>query len=328
MRGTQLSVKSGSASADVRVEREVAMSFPNATLTRVPDAGFGALLDAMPDATAVLDGLGTIVAVNRAWRMFSVDNGGTPDDTGVGVNYFDVCARAADAGSTDAAAVEACLRTVLDGETVESELEYPCPSPAVGRWFVLRVTRIAGDEPGLLVGHVNISRRKQAEQAMERKASQDPLTALANRALFDERLASALTVRPGRAPSADVGVVFLDLDGFKPVNDTYGHAAGDEVLQAVAGRLTSTTRPQDTVARFGGDEFAVVAPRITAAGLTGLAARIRASLARPHLIHGLLVEVGASVGTHLATAGDDAVQCVQRADEVMYEQKRRRSPRA
>jgi diguanylate cyclase (GGDEF)-like protein len=276
----------------------------------------------MPDATAVLDAEGTIVAVNHAWRMFSVDNGGTPDGTGIGVNYFGVCERAAAAGSEDAAAVAACLRSVLAGGTVEAELEYPCPAPAIGRWFVLRVTRIDGDEPGLLIGHANISRRKMAEQDLERKASQDPLTSLANRALFAERLAAALATGDRPPGEPDVGVLLLDLDGFKPVNDTYGHAAGDEVLQAVAARITAAVREGDTVARLGGDEFAVVAPRVTSRGLAAMAARIDAVLRERHLIHGELVTVGASVGSHLAAADD--VDPLQRADEAMYEVKRRR----
>lgn len=92
----------------------------------MPSTEAATLLDAMPDATAVLDPFGTIVAVNQAWRMFSVDNGGTPQRTGVGTNYLDVCARSAAAGGGDAAAVRAGLHAVLAGETVECDLEYPC----------------------------------------------------------------------------------------------------------------------------------------------------------------------------------------------------------
>jgi len=285
------------------------------------------LLDAMPDATALLDRDGTIVAVNRAWRMFAIDNGGKPATTGVGVNYFDVCKRSSAAGCSDAAAVEVGLRAVLTGATVESDLEYACPSPAVGRWFVLRLTPVEGSEPGALVSHVNVSRRKRAEQELERKASQDPLTGVANRTLFTERLMSALKARSGRPPRKDIGLLFIDLDGFKPVNDTYGHAAGDEVLQAVAGRLSLLSRPQDTIARLGGDEFAVVAPRISAEGLAGLAARIGATLAEPHLIHGRPVAVGASVGAHMAGPGEDVHDALNRADQAMYAVKRSRPHR-
>ncbi|MDQ3107703.1 MAG: diguanylate cyclase [Actinomycetota bacterium] len=282
------------------------------------------ILDAMPDATAVLDKDGTIVAVNRAWTMFSVDNGGDPAQTGTGVNYLDVCRRAADAGCADAGAVATGLRAVLDGGTVESDFEYPCPSPTVGRWFELRATPIARPSQGLMVGHMNITRRKIAEKDLQRQASEDPLTALANRSLFTDRLASALHPRRGRTSTPDVGLVFIDLDRFKPVNDNFGHAAGDEVLAAIAGRLRLQVRAQDTVARLGGDEFAIVAPRITREGLAGLVDRIMLAVIKPHTIHGQQVDVGASVGSYLATAGEDVLESLRRADESMFEIKRSR----
>jgi diguanylate cyclase (GGDEF)-like protein len=278
-----------------------------------------AVLDAIPHATAVLLNDGTIVAVNRAWLMFAADNGGTPERTGPGVNYLDVCRRAAASGCSDAAEVEGGLHTVFAGGAVESALEYACSSPAVGRWFVLRITQIAGVEPGALVSHINITRRKIAEQNLERRATEDSLTELANRVLFSERVTDALT--PGRPPGesrADVGLLFIDLDGFKPVNDTYGHAAGDEVLQVVATRLKMVSRTQDTIARLGGDEFAVLSPRITPAGLAALARRIREALSDPHLIHGARVVIGASVGAYLATRGESVIDALGHADQAMY----------
>ncbi len=290
-----------------------------------PDSPMSALLDAMPDATAVLDREGTITAVNHAWRMFSLDNGGDPERTGTGINYFEVCERAAAAGCADAGDVAEGLQAVLKGRSVESDLEYPCPSPAVGRWFVLRATLIQGSEPGLLVGHVNISRRKMAERDLERQASEDPLTSLANRSQFTERLGKALLPRPGRRAEADVGLLYLDLDKFKPINDTFGHAAGDEVLQTVAARLRATVRPQDTTARLGGDEFAIVAPRITAGELAGLAERVKRAIEIPQVIHGREVAVGASVGTFLAAAGADLAESLRQADEAMFAVKRTRS---
>jgi diguanylate cyclase (GGDEF)-like protein len=112
------------------------------------------------------------------------------------------------------------------------------------------------------------------------------------------------------------------------INDTYGHAAGDEVLQAVARRLDLATRPGDTTARLGGDEFAVVAPRISPEGLAGLVARLTIALTEPHLIHGNFLTVGASIGTYLATAGENAAASVHQADTSMYAAKSSRQPRA
>ena len=264
-----------------------------------------------------------MVAVNRAWLMFAMDNGGQPESTGVGVNYFDLCARSAAAGCQDAQRAADGLRAVLAGRMVHSEVEYPCPSPAVNRWFLLRITPLAGDMTGAVMSHVNITRRKMAEQELAHEAAHDPLTGLANRGLFADRLTAALTGRRSQVTATQVGLMFLDVDRFKQINDTYGHEAGDEALLTIGHRLRSHVRPQDTVARLGGDEFAVTAPRISAAGLDGLSGRVRSALSQPHLIHGHLVPVPVSIGIHLATPGESADAALREADRAMYAAKRR-----
>ena len=284
------------------------------------------VLDALPDATAVLDSTGTIVGVNRTWRAFCADNGGRPAETGPGMNYLEMCDRSAAAGCGDAVVAAAGLRAVLAGEIVQSELEYPCPSPTANRWFLLRGTVLTGPVPGVVVSHVNITRRKTAEEEVAHKAAHDPLTGLANRTLLTARLTTALTARPGRSADPDVGVLYLDLDGFKSINDTYGHQAGDEVLLTTAYRIRAQVRSQDTIARLGGDEFVVVANRITAHGLASLARRVTRALTEPHLVFGNPEVVPASVGSHLATAGDRAGHALHRADQAMYAVKRHRNP--
>ena len=257
--------------------------------------------------------------------MFTVDNGGDPRTTGVGVSYIDVCDRASTAGSGDATEVLAGLRAVLAGETVESDHEYPCPSPVVGRWFSLRITPVGGSIGGAVVSHVNISRRKASEQELLHRASHDPLTSLANRVLFTDRLTKALTQRPGRGGAPDVGLLYIDLDRFKPVNDTYGHDAGDEVLLTVARRLRDCVRPQDTIGRLGGDEFAVCAPRMTSSDLDALALRISDALAEPHQVHGAVVSVPGSIGAVLAAPGDMVAESIHRADQAMFATKASRA---
>ena len=282
-----------------------------------------AVLDALPDATAVLDRAGTIVDVNQTWTMFAVDNGGQPESTGVGVNYLDLCTRSAEAGCQDARRAADGLRAVLAGDVVQRELEYPCPSPAVNRWFLLRITPLGGDLAGAVTSHVNITRRKMAEQALAHQAAHDSLTGLANRSLFADRLTSALTGRRSQASSTQVGLMYLDADGFKQINDTYGHDSGDEALLTIGHRLRSHVRPQDTVARLAGDEFAVVAPRISADGLDGLVGRVSTALSQPHLIHGHLVSVPVSIGSYLAAPGEASDTALRQADRAMYAAKRR-----
>ncbi len=283
-----------------------------------------AVLDSLPDATAVLDETGRIVSVNHAWRMFATDNGGRPETTGVGVDYLAMCSRAAAAGCTDAVRVADGLRAVLAGETVHSELEYPCPSPAVGRWFLLRITRLTGPIPGAVVSHVNITRRKAAEELVAHQAAHDPLTGLANRRLFERRLEAALARHGG---VQELGVLFLDLDGFKAVNDSYGHDAGDEVLLNAAHRLRTVVQPQDIVARLGGDEFAVLARRSSAEALCQLRELVDEVLAEPHLVHGHPLSVPGSVGMTLVAPGEASPVVMRRADDAMYAVKRARPRR-
>ena len=116
--------------------------------------------------------------------------------------------------------------------------------------FLLVIARLGGVVGAL---RTTLDQRRILEKELERRALHDPLTGLANRVLFQDRLSHALARREG-----SVAVMFLDLDDFKTVNDAYGHAAGDTVLNAVADALRTATRPEDTVARLGGDEFAIL----------------------------------------------------------------------
>lgn len=264
------------------------------------------LLDALPDSTAVLGHSGDILAVNQAWRMFAVDNGGQTGATGVGMNYLELCERSATGGCADAAAAAAGLQAVLDGTAVHRELEYACPSPAVDRWFLLRVTPLPGDKMGAVASHLNITRRKLAEQELASRAAADPLTGLANRSLLRTRLSAGLA-------AASTGLLYVDVDQLPVINDSYGQAAGDEVLLTIGHRLRAQVRPQDTVARLGGGQFAVLAPRIGADALGVLRCQVTAALEQPHLIHGHLVRLPVRVGVHLAALGDPADGALRRA---------------
>ncbi len=151
-------------------------------------------------------------------------------------------------------------------------------------------------------------------------ASTDPLTNLPNRATLLRHLEVALRASAGDGMGA--AVLFVDLDGFKAVNDSLGHAAGDEVLGRVARRLRRCLRGDDFAARLGGDEFAVVVrghePERAA---RRLAERVCAELASPVQVHGRAVRVGASIGLAVATAGVGAAELLRRADSAMYRAK-------
>ena len=166
--------------------------------------------------------------------------------------------------------------------------------------------------------------RLQAEEIAERftrDALHDPLTGLANRALFIDRLQHALQATGRhRMPLA---TVLLDLDGFKEINDSYGHAVGDELLCAVAKRLSEAVRSVDTVARLGGDEFALVIEDVDEAGRELVIERIKRALAAPFLIQGQPRQIGGSFGLALSRGNIDSPNdMLRRADMAMYAAKR------
>jgi len=167
-----------------------------------------------------------------------------------------------------------------------------------------------------LVHYLDLTERKEFEARLEHLATHDPLTGLPNRALLADRLSVALA-RADRA-GQPIAALFVDLDGFKGVNDLYGHAAGDELLVQVAGRINDMTRPSDTVARLGGDEFVVVADGLTEIDAIALAERLRqAATARYHLSAGP-ARIGASVGVAMSWIGSTGDQLIAAADQSMY----------
>jgi len=162
--------------------------------------------------------------------------------------------------------------------------------------------------------------RRRAELGLSHAALHDPLTGLPNRVLFVDRLAQATARR--RPKGRSLAVVFLDLDRFKAVNDTLGHAAGDELLVAVAERLARALRAGDTAARLGGDEFAVLCDDIDGPSQAlAIAERLLAELAEPFVVGDREVTVGASLGIGLAR--DDGDELLREADAAMYRAKAR-----
>jgi len=160
---------------------------------------------------------------------------------------------------------------------------------------------------------------RQAQAELERLALRDPLTGLANRSLLGDRIAQAIAWSETEA--SPPAVLLLDLDGFKTINDSLGHTAGDAVLVEVARRLTSVVRPMDTVARLGGDEFAVVMPDVTEEQALQVAADALEVLKEPLPVHGRSVWVLASIGIRIAEPDDTADVLLRDADTAMYEAK-------
>jgi len=180
------------------------------------------------------------------------------------------------------------------------------------------------DGPVIVAITHDITERMTTKAALEYLAFHDSLTGLANRALFDDRLDQAIAA--SRRHNNILGIAFVDLDDFKEINDEHGHEVGDLVLTALADRLSEAAREEDTVARFGGDEFVVIFPRLSSADdLNALCDKMQTLLSQPVALDDVTIDVSASLGVALFDpASDDARSLLMRADIAMYRAKRGR----
>ena len=225
-------------------------------------------------------------------------------------------------------------RAMLDGlaaaptthHTVQLRLRH-----ADGGWRWVEVVGqnrlMEGAVNALVLNYRDVTDRKRLEEQLQHDAFHDPLTGLANRALFSDRVAHALARRHGVGQG--VAVLFIDLDDFKLVNDSLGHAAGDVLLTAVADRIRGCLRPQDTAARIGGDEFAVLVEEADAQRSAEIADGILEAMRTPFALADRQVFMQASIGISVANDGDEgadpetAEDLLRNADAAMYTAKAR-----
>lgn len=214
----------------------------------------------------------------------------------------------------------------LAGTTVEWRLRTGDVRHLRQRWrtFESTISSVDPNDPtsGIILNSRDVTDRVALEESLRHQAGHDMLTGLLNRAVLLEALERALA-RASRADS-QVALLFIDLDGFKQVNDTYGHVAGDAVLVEVAARIRRGVRADAVVARLGGDEFAVLLEDLESPDqAVGVADRLLAAISRPILVAGAEQRVGASTGIALSTPElDDPADLVAAADEAMYQAKR------
>ncbi len=273
----------------------------------------GVVFDHSPEGIIVADAKGRVTKVNPAYRRISGNEAGVLIGKDVSELLF-----------TDAKSPTS-LSDMLQGND-QTQWEQWSKGPT-GRRYAARISvSIVRDRTGSIQQYValvaDVTQRKLDEERIIYQANYDQLTSLPNRTLFMDRLTRL--VLEGRRAKTSIGLMFIDLDGFKAINDTLGHDAGDELLRATARRLEKCVREADTVARLGGDEFTVIMPLIDnfeAAGF--VAARIIKSLTEPFDLGGRQGHVSASIGISLLPAqAQDAPALLHNADVAMYHAKR------
>jgi diguanylate cyclase (GGDEF)-like protein/PAS domain S-box-containing protein len=280
---------------------------------RSSEARFRLLSDTAADVVVLIDGAGVITYVSPSSTALV---GRRPDEL-VGSEWISIV-HPDDRESALTSATDLQLQGSFSSEL---RLLHRDGTPV---WVVNSTSSVIDAHTGAAVEYRtsvrDITDRKRLEAELERQALHDPLTGLGNRILLQSHL-EVVTAR--RGSDNDVAVLLVDLDGFKDVNDTWGHAVGDEVLQIVASRLRSLARPSDTVARSGGDEFVLVCPDTDVASAVAIGHRIVDSLAAPMSTSADTVNMGASVGVaHHHGGPADADAMLIAADHAMYAAKR------
>ncbi|GAA3212944.1 sensor domain-containing diguanylate cyclase [Dactylosporangium siamense] len=291
-----------------------------ATLELLEDARRqGDLLDAISDAIVSCDADGVIVSWNSgAERLYGYSSGDA-----VGCDLLALLATACVTEGVEVGAAQ-MLQDVAAAGRWEGELRER-RSDAAQLTVLSSVSALHAATDGTPAGYVFVNRDVTEQRRQEHEAAHDVLTGLPNRRRLVGRIRDAgERVRRGGGPMA---VLFLDLNGFKPVNDRHGHAVGDELLIRIAGRLAGTVRSTDFVARLGGDEFVVVLEQFGAVErVMSVLRRILHAVEEPMELSTATVTVSTSIGVALAEGADVAVDpehLVKAADEAMYRAKRR-----
>jgi diguanylate cyclase (GGDEF)-like protein/PAS domain S-box-containing protein len=302
------------ASANRRLQREIADRL-DATEHWNPELLFRAMIDQVPDYLFIKDLACRFVIANRA---VASDLGLTPDDL-IGKTDLELHPH-----ETATRFFADDLSVMRSGESLNDIDEFIVDPDGNKKWLLTTKVPLR-DDRNEIVGIVGIARdvpaRKQAEAEANFLAHHDALTRLPNRSFFMGRLRQAVS-EAGRRGNP-LGVAFYDLDDLKPINDSFGHSAGDDLLKTVATRMTGCLTPADMAARIGGDEFVVMLSENSGlSSIRSLAEKVCSSIAEPMSIAGHTLQVSCSMG--LATFPDEGVDAetlLKSADAAMYRAK-------
>ncbi|SEP13322.1 putative bifunctional diguanylate cyclase/phosphodiesterase [Trujillonella endophytica] len=271
-----------------------------------------AVLDALPSPTALLDTDGRILTMNRVWTSSAKGLRESGAYGGkVGDHYLDLMSQGL--RDSDRQAIAAGVGGLLAGPAPVFTYDFPHPVGGRTVWLRLQAARV---EPTgqVVMANTDITERMGHLEELAWRATHDDLTGLPNRGHLLELTAAALAEDP-----MQTALLFLDLDGFKTVNDSLGHEVGDELLREVGTRLAAQVRPDDAVGRLGGDQFLVLARECDMSEAAALAFRLQQSFAAPFVAEGISVPLSASIGVAVGQRGQrQAHQLLSDADAAAY----------
>ncbi|MEX8518205.1 MAG: diguanylate cyclase [Leptothrix sp. (in: b-proteobacteria)] len=289
------------------------------------DSIFESLLDSLDEKIALIDRQGMIIYVNHAWEAYWISCGLHPRAAGTGINYLQVCDKAAAQGDQVAKEAANGIRMVLSQTTARFVHEYPCHDETVQRWFMMRVTALHGEAAShgcAVISHLDITDRKLAEQRIENLAMEDALTGLPNRRQLDRFLHQEW--QRGMRNQTPVSLIMADIDHFKDYNDAFGHLVGDACLRKVAQRLQNhARRPSDLAARFGGEEFSLVLGNTPLAYAKDTAEDLRVGILRMQIQHRdeRTLSISAGVACLIPRQGESPMRLIEAADNALYRAK-------
>jgi diguanylate cyclase (GGDEF)-like protein/PAS domain S-box-containing protein len=280
------------------------------------DQMFEDIVETIHESLLVLDSDLKVISANRSfYELFKVK----PEET-VGQLIYDLGNK-----QWNIPTLRELLETILPEKTAFDNYEVKLDYATIGRRVMMlnarQIERAMGKERTILLAIEDITERKKYEEKIQQMAFHDPLTGLPNRKLFSDRL--GLVLAQAKRNKKKVGIVMLDLDNFKDVNDTLGHVVGDILLKAVAERLSGTLRKSDTVARFGGDEFVLIFPDLEVIETAiQVVQKIIDRFHKPFPINTHQLVVTTSIGIAVyPNDGTDEINLLKNADIAMYQAK-------
>jgi diguanylate cyclase (GGDEF)-like protein/PAS domain S-box-containing protein len=287
------------------------LGYRTALQRRRSDERFQALFQHAPDLVAVLDLTGRIEYASPSTAAIL----GYQSDILIGTSVFDMV------HPEDRPQMVQRFTALLGERGEVTRMERRVHSADGGyRWFEFTASNQMHNPAlnGVVINARDVSENRAYQERLTYEAQHDALTGLPNRRRMQDALGASLRDAP-------VAVLFVDLDGFKPVNDVHGHEAGDELLRQVAARLTACVREGDVLARVGGDEFVILMPGVyDPSTVEATCDRIRLAAQAPFLVDGHEVRIGASVGMHLAPPAGNPDEALRAADHAMYAIKKSR----